>query len=383
MGNLHNELKRLQDKLIVASPKTTVTGIPVTNSDLTNARIELAALLRSTNKMQAYECILALREDIQSMEAAIKNASILKANDELARLHRELREIEARKISTRKSAELESKRLLDAEKAHREEQALQQELRHQTALRERATTLVALGQVATCEECKQGKSTGTCPVCMGTGHVSARQVTHYRAVVCNNNSPNCLRCGGTGIFQQTYIKLEDVCERCIGKGVIPTTCHRCAGHGIVKLNRSPIDPELAPFLIRAFHERHHHSNETVANPQAQMYSNAKAPATTDTRAPDSTGMGMNSKPKEPATIESRARDPMRTRWFSISEKPVRKGHYETTIHGSSYVAMSFWDGSTWTNKLPFGPTPGQDSWWRWRGLIRNLAKTPVKQMGGT
>jgi hypothetical protein len=359
MGDLRNELKRVQDKLAVVSPNKTVTGAPVANSDLANARVELAALQLNPNKIQAYERILALRADIQSTEAAIEKASILKKNGDLARLHRELRESATRQITSRKIAELESKRLLEVEDARRDERDREQKNWHQTVLRQRATNLVTLGQVALCEECKQGKSIGTCDVCMGTGHVSPRQVTHYRPVGCNNNSPNCLRCGGTGIFSQTYTKLEDVCERCVGKGVIPTICNRCAGYGIVKLDRSPIDRELVPFLISALHESLNQQNRTVVTLKARLHSAPKAPATNETRERDST----------------------KTRWFSALEKPVRKGHYETTILGSSYVSMCFWDGLKWTNKLPVGPTPAKDSWWRWRGLVRSAAGAPAKKRG--
>ena len=325
MGNLHDELKRVCKPYVAPLPSALVL-VPLSPSlEIENLKAKLAALLRIPKKgNRTFASILSLEKEIRSAEAALKQAEIA-------------RESEA-------AAQREAKR-----QQVKDETSRQRDLKEAALLKEVAK-LVKSRWVVRCGDCKKGQSRVDCPACNGSGHGPLRSVTQYRNVPCGNTSPECPRCGGTGIFREEYLSTGNICEHCYGGGMVLATCLVCKGLGLVARHGGSIDRELVPFLRNALNDAANTASQRALKRRAEQLS----PATR----------------KLPTGIAVGPKEASRTRWFSVSESPTRKGHYECTVLGSVALWMSKWDGSSWASVKRGDPVPAKSKGWRWRGLIR-------------
>lgn len=325
VGNLHDELKRVCKPSVAPLPST-LALVPLSPTlEIENLKAKLAALLRIPKKgNRTFASILSLEKEIRSAEAALKQAEIA-------------RETEA-------AAQREAKR------QQVEDETSRQRVLKEAALLKEAAKLVKSRWVVRCGECKKGQSRVDCPACNGSGYGPLRSITQYRNVPCGNTSPECPRCGGTGIFREEFLSTGNICEHCYGGGMVLATCSGCEGLGLVALDGGSIDRELVPFLLDALNDAANRTSQRALKRRMEQLS----PATR----------------KPPTGIAAGTRENLRTRWFSVLESPTRKGHYECIVLGSVVLWMSEWDGSSWANVKRGDPVPGKSKGWRWRGLMR-------------
>lgn len=155
-----------------------------------------------------------------------------KIEEEKLRLANIRRDINAKRVEEeRKSAE-ESLRRAEAEKSRID--ALE------AAKLEEALGLLRSGIVSRCPSCDWGQNVTDCQSCKGSGRSSHKElIKKAMAAVCDNRSPNCPRCAGTGIFT-SYVRVEDfpACKRCNGQGWGSTPCSNCERGLVVREGES-------------------------------------------------------------------------------------------------------------------------------------------------
>lgn len=119
-----------------------------------------------------------------------------------------------------------------------------------------ALGLLGAGIVSKCPKCDWGQNVTECNTCGGSGLSAHKELmTKAMATVCDNRSPNCPRCAGTGTFT-CDVRVFDfpVCRGCNGKGWVSTPCSNCE-RGLVVRDGESFSTSLYDHFKRAIQSR--------------------------------------------------------------------------------------------------------------------------------